>query len=112
MINACLFREIISDNIYIYYIMDHKTSTVIIEKTDNHTVFFFSSYPGYFSDFFDEKFSYQIMVLVGQVRIISNGENNEKFFMQKNFIEIECGEKFKFQNISSGSMKLLIVKYK
>lgn len=91
--------------------MDHKTSTEIIEKTDKYTVFFFSSYPGYFSDFFDEKFSYQITVLVGQVRIISNGNNNEKFFLKKNFIEIEHGEKFQLQNISSGSMKLLIVKY-
>jgi hypothetical protein len=92
--------------------MDHKTSTEIIEKTDNHTVFFFSSYPGYFSDFFDEKFIYQITVLVGQVRVMSNGKNNERFFLQKNFIEIERGEKFQLQNISNGNMKLLIVKYK
>lgn len=91
--------------------MAHKTSTIIIEKTDNHTVFFFSSYPGYFSDFFDEKFSYQITVLIGQVRVISNGKNNEKYLLQKNFIEIDRGEKFKLQNIYSGTMKLLIIKY-
>lgn len=91
--------------------MDHINSTEIIKETDRYLLYFLSSPPGYFSNFFDDTYSYQITVLIGEVRVISNGENNEKFFQQKNFIEIERGEKFQLQNISSGSMKLLIVKY-
>tara|TARA_B100001063_G_scaffold247257_1_gene291818 strand:+ start:876 stop:1151 length:276 start_codon:yes stop_codon:yes gene_type:complete len=83
-----------------------------IEVTEKREVFFFSIHSGNFSNYFDNTFSYQIIVLEGQLRIISNGEHDELFYLKNNFIEIPSGETFKMQNISCSGMKLLIVKYK
>jgi hypothetical protein len=92
--------------------MNHINYIKLLEETQRFVVYLFSSPPGYFSDFFDDNFRYQITVLDGEVRIISNGKNNEEFLLEKNFIDIDRGEKFKLQNIYSGSIKILIVKYK
>lgn len=84
----------------------------VVEKDDRGEIFFLELHSGGFTDFFDDEFNYIINVLSGQIRIISDGKNGEIFEFAKKSIEIDCGEKFKIQNVSCNSMKLLIVKYK
>ncbi len=84
----------------------------VVEKNTDEEIFFLDVHSGGFTNFFDDKFNYIINVLKGQIRIISEGKNSELFEFAKKSIEIECGEKFKIQNISSNCLKLLIVKYK
>ena len=84
----------------------------VVEKKGEDEIFFLDIHSGGFTDFFDDKFNYIINVLTGQIRILSEGNNNELFEFAKKSIEIKCGEKFKIQNISCNNMKLLIVKYK
>ena len=84
----------------------------VVEKDEREEIFFLDINSGGFTDFFDDKFNYIINVLTGQIRILSEGNNNELFEFAKKSIEIDCGEKFKIQNVSCGNMKLLIVKYK
>ncbi len=84
----------------------------IVEKKGEDEIFFLDLHSGAFTDFFDDNFNYIINILSGQIRIISDGKNEELFEFAKKSIEIECGEKFKIQNVSCKNMKLLIVKYK
>ena len=84
----------------------------VVEKDEREEIFFLDINSGGFTDFFDNNFNYIINVLKGQIRIISEGKNSELFEFAKKSIEIDCGEKFKIQNISSNCLKLLIVKYK
>ena len=84
----------------------------VIEKNERGEIFFLDLHSGAFTDFFNDEFNYIINVLKGQIRIISEGKNSELFQFAKKSIEIDCGEKFKIQNVSCNSMKLLIVKYK
>tara|TARA_B110000208_G_scaffold6773_1_gene8650 strand:+ start:207 stop:482 length:276 start_codon:yes stop_codon:yes gene_type:complete len=82
----------------------------IIEKTDNHEIFFFFIHSGNFSDWFDSDNNYKIVVLNGSLRVISDDKKNEGFYSPNNVIEISYGEIFKLQNISIDVLKLLIVK--
>ena len=84
----------------------------VVEKIPNYEIFFLHINSGGFTDFFDDNFNYIINVLKGQIRIISNGKNDELFEFEKKSLEIKKGEIFKIQNVSCSGMKLLIVKYK
>ena len=84
----------------------------IIEKTDNHEIFFFFIHSGNFSDCFDSDNNYKIVVLNGSLRVISDDKKNEGFYSPNNVIEISYGEIFKLQNISIDVLKLLIIKCK
>ena len=84
----------------------------IVGKRARDEIFYLDFPSGAFTAFFNDEFNYIINVLSGQIRIISDGKNGEIFEFAKKSIEIDCGEKFKIQNVSCNSMKLLIVKYK
>lgn len=84
----------------------------VIDEDDKGEIFFLHVHSGGFTDFFDDNFNYIINVLTGQIRIISDGENDELFQFEKKSLEIKRGEIFKIQNVSCNGMKLLIVKYK
>jgi|SaaInlStandDraft_5_1057022.scaffolds.fasta_scaffold225652_1 hypothetical protein len=84
----------------------------IIEKTDKREIYFFFIHSGNFSNDFDSDYNYQIIVLNGSLRVISDDKKNEGFYSPNNVIEISCGEIFKLQNISIDILKLLIVKCK
>ena len=65
---------------------------------------------GGFTDFFSDKYDYLINVLNTSVRVISNGKNNEQFFIGIESFNIGKGEKFQIQNISSTIGEIVVIK--
>ena len=98
--------------ILIYMSLNIQPYKNVIDKDDRGEIFFLHINSGGFTDFFDDNFNYIINVLSGQIRIISDGKNDELFEFEKKSLEIKKKEIFKIQNVSCSGMKLLIVKYK
>ena len=65
---------------------------------------------GGFTDFFDDKYYYMINVLNTSVRVISNGKNNEQYFIGIESFQVNKGEKFQLQNISSNVGQIVVIK--
>jgi|TARA_B110000858_G_scaffold117851_1_gene134434 hypothetical protein len=82
----------------------------IIEKTNKHEIYFFFIHSGNFSNDFDSDYKYKIVVLNGSLRVISDDKKNEGYYSTNNIIETSCGEIFKLQNISTDTLKALIIK--
>ena len=65
---------------------------------------------GGFTDFFCDKYNYLINVLNTSVRVISNGKNNEQYFIGIESFQVNKGEKFQLQNISSNVGQIVVIK--
>ena len=82
----------------------------IIFNDQKKEILLIEIHSGGFTDFFNDKYDYVINILNSSVRVIYNGKKNDQYFIGVESFQVNKGEKFQLQNISSNVGQIVVIK--